>query len=78
MVKPVAVRRGGAAAHDVLKGKKAPRTVVEHAVEHHAHIAGVAGFHQRAQVVVRTQRRVDVEVVERVVFVIGPGDEDGV
>ena len=38
----------------------------------------MAGLHQRAQVVVRAQRRVDVEVVERIVFVIGPGDEYGV
>ena len=78
MVKPIAVRRGSAAARHILKGKKAPRTVVEHAVEHYAQVAGMAFFHQRAQVVVRAQRRVDVEIVERIILVISPGRKNRV
>ena len=52
--------------------------MVEHAVEDNADAPSVAGIHELPENLLIAERRVDPEVVARVVLVIAPGGEDGI
>ena len=75
-VEPVAVRGAGAVLQDVVERPEPAPRVVEHPVEHDAHPARVRRVQQLAQGVVAAQERVDLQVVERVVAVVGGRLED--
>ena len=75
-VEPVAVRGAGAVLQDVVERPEPAPRVVEHPVEDDAHAACVGRVQQLAQGVVAAQERVDLQVVERVVAVVGGRLED--
>jgi hypothetical protein len=62
----------------MVEGPEPTRRVVEDAVQHDAHAAGVRPVQQLAQGGVTAQERVDRQVVVRVVAVVGRRGEDRV
>ena len=78
VVEPAVVAGLPAPGQHVLKEGMAAAHMVEHAVEDHAHAAGVRGMHQLPEVLAGAEAGVHTEVVQRVVLVIAAGGKDGV
>ena len=61
-----------------MEGPEAAAGMVEDAVQHDVHIAGVGGVEQFAQRVVAAQQRIDLHVVEGVIAMVGRRCKDRV
>ena len=62
--------------HNILKLAPPVAAVVEHAIEDNAHPARVYTVYQPPQVILCTEGRVDLKVVDRVIFVVRRRAED--
>ena len=73
----VIIRRGLAAALDVLKEGMMLGAVVEHAVQQHAHAARVRSLHQLTEGSLSAEPRVHIIIIHDAVFVVGGGGVNG-
>ena len=73
---PVAKLRSAPVPHHVGEGEEARMDVVDRDVQHHPHARLMRRVDQRAQRVVAAEQRVDGQVVDRVVAVVGGRGED--
>ena len=74
---PAAIRGGLALFHRVHKGRELEPRMVEHPIQHDAHVVFMQLVAQRAQVILRAQQRIDLEVVEGIVTVRAVAEEQG-
>ena len=77
-VEPILVSRFFPVFENIDKGKKTAPNVVEDAVQHDAHAELVGMLHQVLPVFLRAEVGIDLEIVLRIVAMVGSGVEDGV
>ena len=75
-VEPIHVWRRRPVLDDVMERPEPTAAVVEHAIEDDAHAARVTRVEELAQRIVAAEERVDLEVVVRVVAVVGSRRKD--
>ena len=75
-VEPVAIGRGRTVLDDVVERPEATTDMVEDPVEDDTHAAAMGLVEELPERIVPTEERIDVEVVVRVVSMVGGRRED--